>query len=167
VGLGCRQVILHLRWGNPQYQYKLGDEGIERNPAENNLRVMVNEKLEVSWQYALAAQKTNHILGCIKSSLASRSREVILPLCSAPVRPHLESCIQLWSPQHRTDMELLKWVQRRATKMIRGMEHLYCEKRLRELGLFSLEERRLWGHLIAAFQYTKVAYKKDGKRLFC
>jgi len=51
-------------------------------------------------------------------------RERILPLYPTVVRPHLESCIWLWSPQHRKDMDLLEWVQRTATKMIRGMEHL-------------------------------------------
>jgi len=79
----------------------------------------------------LAAQKTNCILGCIKSNIASSLREVILPLCSALVRPHLESCVQLWSPQHRKDVDLLEWVHRRATEMIRGMEHLSSEGRLR------------------------------------
>jgi len=92
------------------------------------------------------------ILGCIKSSVASRSREVILPLYFTLVRPHLESCIQLWSPQHRKDRDLLGRVQRWATKMIRGLEHLCCEERLREWGLFNLKERRLQGDLTVAFQ---------------
>jgi len=99
----------------------------------------------------LVAQKAKHILVCFKSSMASRSREVILPLCSAPVRCHQESCIQLRSPPCRKDMELLDRVQMRATKMIWWLEHLSYEEGLRELGLFSLKKRRLRGDLIAAF----------------
>ena len=98
----------------------------------------MDDKLNMGQQCAFAARKANGILGSIMRGVASRDREVIVPLYSALVRP-----------QYKKDRELLERVQRRATKMIRGLEHLPYEDRLRELGIFSLEKRRLQGSLFS------------------
>jgi len=78
--------VLHVGWGNPTHKYRLGREWIESSPAKKDLGMLVDQKLSMTQQRVLTDQKANCTLGCTKSSVASRAREAILPLCFALVR---------------------------------------------------------------------------------
>ncbi|GAB0183426.1 mitochondrial enolase superfamily member 1 [Grus japonensis] len=107
--------VLHLGRNNPMHQYRLGVDLWGSSSVEKDLGVLVDNKLSMSQQCALMAKAANGILGCIQKSVASRSREVILPFCSALVRPHLEYCVQFWAPQFKTES-----YQRESSRGLRG-----------------------------------------------
>ncbi|PKU30930.1 rna-directed dna polymerase from mobile element jockey-like [Limosa lapponica baueri] len=87
----AKSKVLHLGHGNSRHKYRFGGEWLESSPEKDDLGLLVEEKLNMSWQRVLTARKANCVLGCIKRSVASRSREVILPLCSGETLPGVVS----------------------------------------------------------------------------
>ncbi|KAK4807805.1 hypothetical protein QYF61_023638 [Mycteria americana] len=125
----AKHMVLHLGHSNPMQRYRRGEEWLESCPAEKDLGVLANSQLNMSQQCAQVAKKANGILACISNSC--------------------------WAPHSQRDIEGLERVQRRATELGKGLGHKADGERLRDLGLFSLEKRRLRGDLIALYNCLK------------
>ena len=104
-----------------------------------------SSNMKVSAQCRIAASKGNQVLGMIRRNITYKDKSLIVPLYKAIVRPHLEYCIQAWSPYLRKYIDMLEKIQRRAIKLIPGLIDLRYEERLKECGLTTLEMRRLGG----------------------
>ncbi|KAJ7399494.1 hypothetical protein BTVI_114385 [Pitangus sulphuratus] len=128
-----------------------------KRPVGKGCGVCLLMEAELEPACAQVAKKTKGILAHVSHNVASRPRAVTVFVYWALVWPHLESCIQFWANNFKRDIEVLECVQRRAMELLKGLEHESGEEHLRELGMFSVEKRRLGGHLIALTTTKKEA----------
>ena len=135
-------------------EYGMGGQEMSQTTTERDLGVIINSKLSAADQVIEARKRALRMLGAINRNVSYKSPEVIVKLYCAYVRPHLEYCIQAWSPTYDKDCWLLERVQKRATKMVNNLSNLEYEERLRKLDMFSLKYRRLQGDLIEVFKFV-------------
>jgi ribonuclease P/MRP protein subunit RPP40 len=131
-----------------------------------DLGISVSADFKPAAQCLRAAKTARRELFRLRNVVSCRRPEVFLPLYTAIVRPHLEYCVQSWSPYFSKDIECLEKVQRLATKMMAGLRNMPYEDRLKSLGLFSLRRRRARGDLIETFKILKGITKGDVRHLF-
>ena len=158
--------VLHFGKKNRGMDYFLNGDKIHNAKVQRDLGVLVQDSLKVNLQVESVIKKANVMLSFISRGLEYKSRDVLLRLYKALVRPHLEYCEQFWAPHLRKDILALERVQRRFTRMIPGMVGLTYDERLRILGLYSLEFRRLRGDLIETYKIMNGLDRVDVGKLF-
>ena len=139
---------VHTGPGNTGMNYEMGGTILSKTVKEKYLGITINANMKVSEQCRISASKGNQVLGRIRRNITYKETSLIIPLYKAIFRPHLEYCIQAWSPYLRKYIDMIEKIQRRANKLIPGLRDLTYEERLKECGLTTLETRRLRGDQI-------------------
>ena len=144
--------IMHMGGRSKKFSYTMDGEKLVEVDVEKDVGVLVASSLKPSQQCSAAAGKANGVLGQISRAVKYRDRKTFIQLYKVYVRPHLEYCIQAWSPYTKVDKEKLEKVQKRAVKMVAGLKGRTYEEKLKEVGLTSLEDRRERGDMIQTFK---------------
>jgi hypothetical protein len=163
---GSKCHCLHAGFNNPHYDYFIGDERIETTTLEKDLGVQMHPSLSVSEHVAYIVKKANRTLGSIRRTYTDKSKINILKLYQSMVRPHLEYCLQVWSPHLKRDIDKIEAVQRRATRMIASLRLLPYEERLKRCEMITLQRRRIRGDLIETFKIINGLTDIDPSLLF-
>ena len=147
--------VLHIGSNNDCVQYYMNDQQLSAVDKEKDLGITISSDLKPSQHCSEVFKTANKLVGFIGRTFENKSERIILKLYNSLVRPHLEYCVQFWSPYYRKDIDKLERIQRRITKMIPRLRNSPYEQRLQELKLFSLSKRRMRGDLIEVFKIFK------------
>ena len=158
--------VMHIGRNNPHHEYSMGNHTLEAVDCEKDIGVMVHHSLKPSTQCAKAATKGNQVLGQMARAFHFRDSVNWIQLYTKYVRPHLEYCVQAWSPWKVTDIDLLEAVQKRAVRMVSGLHGLTYEEKLKELKLPSLVARRKRGDMLQVWKVLNGDVDVDPSKLF-
>ena len=162
--------VMHIGHDIKTKYYLHGQDGKAREldvtDLERDLGILVSRDMKPSRQCEAAASKARSILGLIYRHFKRLNKSQFLTIYKTYVRPHLEYCVQAWSPWLRKDVDCLEKVQRRATKLVSGLRRLTYEERLRHLNLTTLETRRKRGDLIEMYKLIKEKESVDFRQFF-
>lgn len=158
--------VLHIGNDNVQARYVMNNVQLSSTAKEKDLGVVVSKDLKPSQHCTETVKTANKLVGFIERTFEFKSEKVILALYNSLVRPHLEYCVQFWSPYYKKDIEKLEKIQRRVTKMIPRLRNKSYEERLKELNLFSLPKHRIRGDLIEVFKIFKGFSNLDPNKYF-
>ena len=150
--------VLHLGKSNKNYVYSMGTQQLGVTTCEKDIGVLVTNDLKPSPQCAAAATKANQLLGRMARAFSYRDKYTWIKLYKVYIRPHLEYCVQSWSPWLRSDIDLLENVQKRVLRMTSGLLGQTYPEQLKEVDLTTLEDRRVRGDLI---QTWKILHHHD------
>jgi len=158
--------VLHFGSNNSRLDYSIEGNRLENSVEERDLGVIINESLKSDSQVNQVAVKAHRILGMIYRTIENKTKDIILPLYLALVRPHLEYCVQAWSPHYFKDINKIEKVQKRAVNMIKDIRSIDYTGKLRELNLFSMSRRRMRGDMIEVYKILSGKEKIDKFSLF-
>ena len=158
--------VVHFGKKNYGHYYHLNGSLLSPAEKEKDLGVIVGKDLKAEWNIAHSVAKANKILGMIRRTFSYMDKDMFLQLYKVYVRPHLEYCQQACSPYMAKDINLIEGVQHRATKLVKSIEDLSYEERLKQLQLYSLEDRRLRGDLILMYRIMNGDVNIDSSKLF-
>ena len=144
--------VLHFGSNNRGFNYNINGVNLEAEVSEKDLGVIISKDLKPEKHVNEVVLKANRLLGMVYRSIENKSKDIIVPLYCSLIRPHLEYCIQVWRPYYIKDITKIEKVQKRAISMIEGLNGLSYHAKLKEVGLDTLENRRIRNDMVEVYK---------------
>jgi len=151
--------VVHFGRKRMNYDFMINGITLEYVSEYKDLGILVDQKLKFRNHIGKITARAQRSLGLIKSTFASRRKEVLLPLYKTLIRPVLDYGAQLWSPRFKMDINAIEGLQRRLTKCLTGLYNKEYDERLNICELQSLKDRRIRGDMIEIFKMINGRYK--------